>query len=949
MKTTSLSLAVAILVVITLVCLAVAIRSSDEPPASSLPVLNNFDGSPVTVVTPGRILFTQNEGQWDQNVRFRAEGSGTTLWFTDAGFYSVFYRQPSAPSAVRVDEDFVPVVAGADNPDQVDYLMVKVSFVGAAASAGMVSSGMPRAYSNYFEGAGTENWYHDVPRYAAIIHEGIYPGIDVRFYGAPHHLEYDFQVAAGADFSQIRIRYDGIESVNVNASGDMVVTTAWGEIVEQRPVVYQQVGNIEKTIQAEFELYPDSSFGFNLIGDYRPELPLVIDPVLSFSTYLGGGSTDAGYGIVVDDENYIYVAGATASTDFPDTNAYQGSMAGGDWDAFVVKYAPGGDSVLYSSYLGGTGADYAYSVEVDTAGSIYLVGRTSSLDFPTVSPIQEADSAADAFVTKLSGDGSTLIYSTYLGGSGSDLGWDIDVDAAGNAYVIGYTLSTDFPTVGAFQDTLGGSYDVFISKISSSGSSLVYSTYIGGEGMDIGQGIEVDGSGRAYITGYTTSEQYPTVNPYQGNLATRNRPDMFVSRLNSFGTALIFSTYLGGIKSDLGYDIVVGRDGSIYIAGRTMSYDFPTVNPLQVDLKGNSDLFIAKFNATGSALLFSTYLGGTEDEYAGGIAVDDSNRVFITGNTNSTNFPDLNAFQSENAGDNDVIVVRINAALDQLDYSTFLGGLVGDEAYDMVADDSCGYAYLTGLTESDDFPLKRPLQGSSAGAGDAFVALVTGDCLDMDEDGVCDSIDNCLGIFNPLQEDYDSDEQGDSCDVCPFDPYDDADGDGFCADEDNCPDIYNPLQEDPDGDYVGTTCDNCPDYYNPLQEDSDADGLGDSCDFCPFDYFNDYDGDSVCGDIDNCPGVYNPDQLDADSNGVGDACEGCCVGLVGNVDCGESEIVDMGDLTVLIDHLFISLAPLCCPTEADCDGSGGLPIDMGDLTALIDHLFISLDPLPPCQ
>ncbi|MBD3258654.1 hypothetical protein GF377_09500, partial [candidate division GN15 bacterium] len=586
-------------------------------------------------------------------------------------------------------------------------------------------------------------------------------------------------------------------------------------------------------------------------------------------------------------------------------------------------------------------------VSVDDDGSAYVVGRTVSTDFPTQGPIFTSSGNGDAFCVKLSPDGSALDYGTYLGGSESDLAWSV-VERNEEAYVVGYTQSTDFPLLGPVQDTLAGGFDAFVTKINADGSALSYSTYLGGALTDIGQAIDVDGSGRAAITGYTTSTDFPTVGAYQDTLGSITGTDIFVSRLNSVGGVLTYSTYLGGIKSEFGEVIRYGNAGTLTIAGRSLSLNYPLVNELQSTREGNSDLILTQFNAQGSSLLFSTFLGGTEDEYADGMDIDESGRVFIAGTTSSLDFPSINASQPDyGGGSRDAFVLRLNAALDQIDYSTYLGGDSTDEAFGLVANNA-GFAYFVGQTSSADFPLKRALQGSFGGTADAFVALVTGDCLDMDEDGVCDTADNCPSDPNPLQEDSDGDLAGDSCDVCPQDPQDDADGDGFCANEDNCPSLSNPDQLDPDGDGVGTACDNCPDDFNPLQEDEDLDSQGDSCDVCPFDPFDDFDGDGICGDVDNCPGTFNPGQEDLDSNGVGDACEGCCVGETGNVDCSSEEVPTLGDLTVLVDHLFITLTPLCCQAEANTDGSMDGAVSLGDLTALIDHLFISLDPLPPC-
>jgi len=895
---------------------------------------------------PHTVMFTENIGQWSESVRYRADGAGVTVWFTDDGVYSAFYRQ-SPPRRLLPGRDTTAGDEADPVNNQIDYLMVKTSFVGAEPSLSVGPQGEVVSRANYFIGDDPSKWSVDIPSYGAIEIEEVYPGISLRYYGNRQSMEYDFLIAPGADPSLIQLRYDGIQSLSIDAGGDLIVSTDWGDIVEKQPVVSQKVGNIVNNIPAAFELRSDNSFGFRLEGTYYASLPLVIDPVLSFCTFQGGGSGDAGYGTALDTAGNIYVTGATASTDFPDTNAYQGTIAGGTWDAFVAKYSADYQTLLYSSYLGGTGSDYAYGIAIDDLGSPYLVGRTNSLDFPTVSPIMPADSGTDAFVVKLSADGSSMTYGTYLAGSDADYGWDIALDGSNNAYVTGYTLSTNFPTALPIQGSSAGGFDAFVSKINSTGTALSYSTYLGGSSTDIGQAITVDGSNRAYVTGYTLSTDFPKVNQFQNELTLTGHSDAFVSKINSLGTALIYSTYLGGTKAEYASDIAVGGDGSMYVTGQTYSTNFPTEAHYQGTLKGVSDLFVTKFNSAGSIQVYSTYLGGAAFEYGGYIGVDTSDRAFVALYTTSANFPNGDAFQSELSGGTDVAVVRFNAAGSDLDYGTYLGGTDDDECYSLAVDAEEGFAYIVGQTVSVDFPVKRALQGTIGGNADAFLALVTGDCADQDEDGICDTIDNCLTAYNPDQEDSDADLVGDSCDVCPLDEYDDIDEDGYCANEDNCPEVSNPLQEDPDADGMGTACDNCPDDFNPNQIDADGDDIGDSCDVCPLDVHNDYDGDGICGDLDNCPGVYNPDQLDADSNGIGDVCEGCCVGMTGNVDCDILDQVDIADIQTLIDHLFLTLAPLCCEGETDLDNSG--IIDISDLQILIDNQFLTLTPLPPCM
>ncbi|RKX24419.1 MAG: hypothetical protein DRP45_08250 [Candidatus Zixiibacteriota bacterium] len=938
--------------------LSVSVESSDRFPdgndrSGSSDTYSH--GSSSSTVIKGdqirKILFTENNGQWDDVVRFRAEGAGATVWFTDGIVYSLFCEQGPPVRSVPGQD-----VASMSPPDQsieddIQYLLVKTSMTSDPLAVTTRSEGDICSRSHFFKGNHQANWFTDVPCYGSIIMEDVQPGVSVRFYSAGTDLEFDFVVDPEANPSVAEVTFEGIETLHLDENGDLIITTAWGEIREHRLVVYQEINGVRELIPAEFDIRSASSYGFVLNADYDESLPLIIDPVLSFCTYLGGGVADVGYGVAIDGDGCTYVAGTTASVDFPDTNAYQGTMAGGDWDAFVAKYSVECDTLFYSSYLGGTDSDYAYGIDVDGSGSPYLIGVTSSADFPTMNPIQPTISGSDAFVTKFTVDGSALDYSTYLGGSDSDYGWAINVDNSLSAYITGYTLSLDFPTVGPAIDTSGGSFDVFVSKINSAGSALTYSTYLGGEFTDIAQDIVVDASGRAYVVGYTTSSLFPaTVNAYMGSLLVAGRADMFITRLGATGAMFEYSSYLGGYKSDFANGIDIGTDGSMYILGWTYSNDFPLVGSIQGSRNGDTDLTITKMNAPGNTLIYSTYLGGSQDEVAGAVDVDDNGQAYVIAHTSSDDFPNVNAFQTAYAGgDYDVVVFRINSAGSELDYSTYLGGTLSDMSYGIAVDND-HRARVVGQTESADFPVKRPLQAASGGNADAFVALITGVCTDQDEDGICDADDNCPTHYNPLQENSDMDLIGDSCDVCPFDPDDDIDEDGYCADADNCPTDYNPLQEDPDLDGVGTACDNCPDDLNPLQEDTDEDLIGDSCDVCPFDYFNDYDGDGICGDIDNCPGTYNPDQLDSDENGVGDACEGCCVGSTGNVDCGPSETADGSDLSYLIDHLFIHPGtPLCCLAEGNIDSSVDLIVDGADLSLLIDHLFIHPgNPLPPC-
>ncbi len=363
---------------------------------------------------------------------------------------------------------------------------------------------------------------------------------------------------------------------------------------------------------------------------------------LEYSTYLGGSGNDYGNRITLGPGGEAYVAGETVSSDFPNLNPYQASFGGGSWDIFVSKLSSSGSSLIYSTYLGGSGWDYGYGITLGTGGEAYITGYTGSADFPTLNPYQaNFGGTNDAFVSSLSSSGSSLIYSTYFGGSDDDTGRGITLRTGGEAYVTGYTLSANFPTLNPYQASNSGSADVFVSSLSSSGSSLVSSTYLGGSGLDYGYGITLGTGGEAYVTGYTLSANFPTANPYQASRG--GNQDVFISKLASSGSSLVSSTYLGGIGIDRGNGIELGTGGEAYVAGVTESADFPTLNPYQASLGGGTwDVFISKLASSGSSLVSSTYLGGSGSDYGWGFALGTGGEAYVTGVTGSADFPTLN-------------------------------------------------------------------------------------------------------------------------------------------------------------------------------------------------------------------------------------------------------------------------------------------------------------------
>jgi hypothetical protein len=463
-------------------------------------------------------------------------------------------------------------------------------------------------------------------------------------------------------------------------------------------------------------------------GSLRDAFVAKINPsgeAILYSTYIGGSADDSGGSIAVDSAGNAYVVGTTESADFPTPipNPFQGSNAG-QKDVFVSKFNPFGDTFLYSTYLGGSGDDFGNGIAVCAFGNAYVTGTTLSNDFPMQDALQPIPGGnSDVFITKLNSTGTTpLIYSTYLGGSADDLGNDIAVDSSGAAYVTGETESANFPTQSPIQGANAGANDAFVTKLNPTGSARVYSTYLGGSADDLGNGIALDASGNAYVTGTTLSNDFPIQNAFQAANAGLN--DAFVTKLNATGTApLVYSTYLGGSSDDLGNDIALDTSGNAHVIGSTESDNFPVEDALQPFREGNSDAFITKLNSTGTApLVYSTYLGGSMDDFGNSIAVDISGNVHVTGTTVSDNFPTKNAFQADRGGLQDSFVTKVNAAGDTLIYSSYLGG-TNDDLGNAIAVDGLGNAFVAGTTDSTNFPTKS-VQDNPGGGNDGFVAKV---------------------------------------------------------------------------------------------------------------------------------------------------------------------------------------------------------------------------------
>ncbi|MDR4507969.1 MAG: SBBP repeat-containing protein [Candidatus Brocadiaceae bacterium] len=595
--------------------------------------------------------------------------------------------------------------------DRVRGVALKEKFVNGKVSG---IQGRDRAATkvNYFKGNDPSQWKTNISAYDVITLGEVYKGIELRLKAYGNTVEKLFYVRPGADPNQIRIELGGAQphdlqekgeaaspfskenyygnssvkigtkELSVNEHGELEVETEIGTVKFTRPVAFQEINGKRVEVAVEYAIQntetrslngyenvtnvksaiqnQKSEYGFN-VASYDKTKDLVIDPAIAYSTYLGGNSSEWGRGIAVDSAGNMYVTGSTYSPNFPTVNTIDGILDGfsADWaDIFVAKIDASGTHLLYSTYLGGSNDDFGMNIAIDNAGNAYVTGYTESPEFPRVNAFDgNFDGYSDAFVTKIDASGTSLSYSTYLGGNGWESGDGIAVDSAGNAYVTGYSRSSDFPTVNAIDGSLDGYSDAFVTKIDVSGASLSYSTYLGGNGSEWGRGIVVDSAGNAYVTGHTGSSDFPTVNAIDENLNAST--DAFVTKIEASGASLSYSTYLGGNGSEWGRGIAVDSAGNAYVTGETRSSDFPTVNAIDGSLDGSRDAFVTKIDTSGISLSYSTYLGGNDYDEGIGIAVDDAGNAYVTGITSSADFPTVNAIDGIFNGSADAFVAKI--------------------------------------------------------------------------------------------------------------------------------------------------------------------------------------------------------------------------------------------------------------------------------------------------
>jgi hypothetical protein len=706
------------------------------------------EGSPTAAYGKIPLGFAANLGQTDSSVRFLAGGDGYRLFLTDAEAVLALVR----PGAVKSGPVLRMQFGRGERPLSVSGL-----------------DELP-GRANWLVGSDVARWRTDIPLYARVHYADVYPGVDLVFHGEGGRLEYDFELSPGADVRAIRVELEGAEKLAIDDHGDLLLSLPGGGTLRQlAPVAYQPDGRVMRRVPSRYVLIgpeeaSDPRIGF-VVGAYDPALPLVIDPVLSYSSFLGGGGTggfDAAYGIATDHAGNAYVTGLTASSDFPGAGASVTSI-----DAFVTKVNAAGSAIVYSTTFGGSDRERGNGIALDISGNVFVTGRTESIDFPTTQLAYDRTCGtdglcnpggfgpqADAFVTKLNATGSTILYSTYLGGSGFDNGnsnrflgdgvGDIAVDAGGNAYVTGSTQSADFPvTPDAFQGTDGGGVctpgsvscpDAFVTKLNADGSRLLYSTYLGGSDIDEGFGIALDAARAVYVAGTTISTDFPTtIRAVQRSPAGGN--DGFVAKLEIGATELTYSSYLGGSLTDQISAVAVrGRDA--YVTGVTTSFDFPTTpGVFQPTKAGDFDAFVTRVNAIGSRLIYSSYLGGLSDELPdGGIAVDGTGRAYLTGTTESGDFPHKRSLDACTATLG-MFVTVVEATGSGIAFSTCLDGALNDFGTD-IAVDARGRAYVTGHSSSSGafsttpFPTTAgAFQPDHAGNLDAVVVKIGGSPL----------------------------------------------------------------------------------------------------------------------------------------------------------------------------------------------------------------------------
>ena len=736
------------------------------------------------------LSFEANRGQTDSSVKFLARGRGYALYLTaDEAVLTLRQGRPEAEGAAKAGPQLHPPAlhptdaASATTPEETKQAVVRMKLLGSTPGSEAAGLEQLPGTANYFIGNDPSKWHTNIPTYAKVRYAGVYPGVDLVYYGNQGQLEYDLVVGPGADPNQIRLAFEGAEHLTVDEQGDLLLQVAGGELRLRKPQVYQEIGGAKHTVAARYVLQDMERAAVAVqvgvqVATYDVSRPLIIDPVLVYSTYLGGSLEDGtvipgeppaslNLNIAVDSLGNATVTGTTYSVDFPVTSGP--TTPPGNGDGFVARLDATGSNLLCAAYFGGSGYDEGHAIALDGFGNAYVTGRTTSSDFPVTPGVFDTvpPTSSKAHVSKF--DGSCApVYSTYLGGSAYDWSHDITVDGFGNVYVTGGTVSADFPTTPGAVDTTCGTDgacnptvigtetwtfpDAYVVKLKpDSGNTeapclisgvayndcadLIYSTFLGGSSNDNGNGIAVDGLGRISLVGFTASTDLQTLGAYSSSCTGMTCSDGFMVKMNPAGGGagdLLYGTYLGGSGDDILVDIVADSSGHAYVAGRVTSSDFPTTSgAYDTTFNGVQDSVLVKLNpsTTGAAsLVYSTYLGGSGDDDGHNIAVDAAGNIYTNGGTTSADFPTTSdALSNTLNGSTDAYVVELRPdglGTADLKFSTYLGGSGVDRGHGVDVD-AAGNIYVTGTTSSP-FPVTSGAYDTTynGGTSDVFVAKI---------------------------------------------------------------------------------------------------------------------------------------------------------------------------------------------------------------------------------
>jgi hypothetical protein len=694
----------------------------------------------------------------------------------------------------------------------------------------LVGLDLLKAKSNFILGSRGE--YLNVPCYAQIMYKDIWPEIDLMLSLTNSGLNYEYVIHPRGTSSDIKIRlirYDAClqpESIERQFIGTTLVGHQNGQ-----------------EFQAGYVQQDEDTYAFHIEG-YNPSSLYTINPLI-YSTYVGGSDIDIGKDIAIDEEGNMYITGQTSSTNFPTLNAYDSTYNAGTasvtHDCFIMKIDSLGE-LVYSTYVGGLFWEEGNGITVDAEGNVYVTGGTTSYDFPTMNGYDESfggGNSYDCFILILNATGNGLIYSTYIGDHYGDEGHGICIDDERNIYIAGATASRLFPVLNAYDDNWNDGYDCFVLKMNSTGTGLIYSTYVGGtfsltppydDRDDVAVAMAVDEFGNAYVTGYTNSLYFPTVNAIDDSLGSWNTDDCIVFKLNATGNGLVYSTYIGGVGQDQATDISIDSEGCAYITGFTQSTDFPTVGALDSALDGTSDSFLVKLSPEGNQLLYSSFLGGNGTDSGQSLMCDAMKNIYLGGTTTSSDFPVVNGVAYDGNGSADCFVLRLNTTTDSLSYSTCVGGTMDDSVLSLTID-SYGTVYATGSTYSTDFPIKNPYDGTQNGASDVFVFLLP-DFGDSDSDGIPDYNESLYGT-DRFSADSDLDGLSDYQEIFTYltNPLSNDTDLDMMTDRWELQHGLNPLDPtDANGDLDSDSLTNLQEYEigtDPGLSDSDLDGIPD--------------------------------------------------------------------------------------------------------------------------